>query len=72
MQWSSTQSIMDYTTVPALKYEEVHLTEYETLIEARASTRRFIDDLYNRKRLHSALGYRAPVEFELLSQSICT
>ncbi len=51
-----------------LKYEEVHLTEYQTLIEARASIRRFIDDVYNRKRLHSALGYRPPVEFELLSQ----
>jgi putative transposase len=51
-----------------IKYEEVHLTEYETLIEARASIRRFIDDVYNRKRLHSALGYRPPVEFELLSQ----
>ncbi len=55
-----------------LKYEEVHLTEYETLIEARASIRRFIEDVYNRKRLHSALGYRPPVEFELLSQPLCT
>jgi putative transposase len=55
-----------------LKYEEVHLTEYETLVEARASIRRFIEDVYNRKRLHSALGYRPPVEFEQLSQSICT
>jgi putative transposase len=51
-----------------IKYEEVHLTEYETLIEARASIRRFIEDVYNRKRLHSALGYRPPVEFERLSQ----
>jgi transposase InsO family protein len=55
-----------------IKYEEVHLTEYETLIEARASIRSFIEDVYNRKRLHSALGYRPPVEFEQLSQSICT
>jgi transposase InsO family protein len=55
-----------------LKYEEVHLTEYETLIEARASIHRFIEDVYNRKRLHSALGYRPPVEFEQLSQSLCT
>ena len=51
-----------------LKYDEVHLSDYQTLIEARASIRRFIDDVYNRKRLHSALGYRPPVEFELLSQ----
>ena len=55
-----------------IKYEEVHLTEYQTLIEARASIRRFIEDVYNRKRLHSALGYRPPVEFEQLSQSLCT
>ena len=55
-----------------IKYEEVHLTEYETLIEARVSIRRFIEDVYNRKRLHSALGYRPPVEFEHLSQSLCT
>jgi transposase InsO family protein len=53
-----------------IKYEEVHLTEYENLIEARASIRRFIEDVYNRKRLHSALGYRPPVEFEQLSQSM--
>jgi putative transposase len=55
-----------------LKHEEVHLTEYETLIEARVSIRRFIEDVYNRKRLHSALGYRPPVEFELLAQPLCT
>jgi len=55
-----------------LKYDEVHLSDYQTLIEARASIRRFIEDVYNRKRLHSALGYRPPVEFEQLSQSICT
>jgi transposase InsO family protein len=51
-----------------LKYDEVHLSDYQTLIESRASIRRFIEDVYNRKRLHSALGYRPPVEFEQLSQ----
>ncbi|HBB90116.1 MAG TPA: IS3 family transposase [Blastocatellia bacterium] len=50
-----------------IKYDEVHLSDYQTLIEARASIRRFIEDVYNRKRLHSALGYRPPVEFEQLS-----
>jgi transposase InsO family protein len=49
-----------------LKYEEVYLSDYQNLIEARASIRRFLEDVYNRKRLHSALGYRPPVEFELL------
>ena len=47
-----------------LKYEEVYRQEYRDLAEARASIARFIDKVYNQKRLHSALGYRPPVEFE--------
>jgi transposase InsO family protein len=49
-----------------LKYEEVYLSDYQNLGEARASIRRFIEDVYNQQRLHSALGYRPPVEFEQL------
>jgi len=55
-----------------VKYEEVYLADYQTLFEARASISHFIEEVYNRKRLHSALGYRPPVEFEQLSQSIRT
>ena len=47
-----------------LKYEEVYRQEYRDLAEARASIDRFIEKIYNGKRLHSALGYRPPVEFE--------
>lgn len=47
-----------------LKHEEVFLSDYQTLTEARASIRHFIIEVYNRKRLHSALGYLPPVEFE--------
>ena len=47
-----------------LKYEEVYRQEYRDLVEARTSIARFIDKVYNQKRLHSALGYRPPVEFE--------
>jgi len=47
-----------------LKYEEVHRQEYRDLADARASIDRFIEKIYNGKRLHSALGYRPPVEFE--------
>ena len=47
-----------------LKYEEVYRQEYRDLAEARASIERFIEKIYNGKRLHSALGYRPPVEFE--------
>jgi len=39
-------------------------SEYRDLVEARASIRRFLEQVYNRKRLHSALGYVPPVEFE--------
>ena len=47
-----------------LKSEEVYRQEYRDLAEARASIAQFIDEVYNQKRLHSALGYRPPVEFE--------
>jgi transposase InsO family protein len=47
-----------------LKYEEVFRQEYRDLAEARSCLGRFIDEVYNRERLHSALGYRPPVEFE--------
>ncbi len=38
--------------------------QYRDLAEARASIRAFIEQVYNRKRLHSALGYLPPAEFE--------
>jgi putative transposase len=47
-----------------LKYDEVHRQEYRDLAEARASIEHFLDRVYNQKRLHSALGYAAPVDFE--------
>jgi putative transposase len=48
-----------------LKYEEVYRQEYRDLADARACIERFLEKVYNGKRLHSALGYRPPVEFEL-------
>jgi putative transposase len=47
-----------------LKYEEVYMNDYETLAEVLASVRHFIEEVYNRKRLHSAIGYLPPTEFE--------
>jgi transposase InsO family protein len=47
-----------------LKYEEVHRNEYRDLAEARFSIAEFLEKVYNQKRLHSALGYLPPAEFE--------
>jgi putative transposase len=47
-----------------LKYEEVYRQEYHDLADARSSIGRFIEKVYNQRRLHSALGYRPPAEFE--------
>jgi len=50
--------------IKTLKYEEIYLNEYADLAEAEASLEHFLVEVYNRRRLHSALGYQPPVEFE--------
>jgi transposase InsO family protein len=40
------------------------LSEYEDFGEALRGLGRFLDDVYNRKRIHSSLGYLTPAEFE--------
>jgi len=53
-----------------LKTEEVYLNEYETEQAARNNIGRFIETIYNNKRLHSSLGYCSPDEFEDIFYSL--
>jgi putative transposase len=47
-----------------LKYEEIYMNDYDSFIEVLNSVEHFIERVYNHKRLHSALGYVPPAEFE--------
>jgi transposase InsO family protein len=51
-----------------LKREEIYANRYENLEHLRSHIEEFIEQYYNRRRLHSALGYRPPEEFERQSQ----
>ncbi len=51
-----------------LKAEEVYLTEYETKDDVLKSIPEFIENVYNKKRLHSSLGYYSPVDYEKLAE----
>jgi transposase InsO family protein len=50
--------------IKTLKQEEIYLNQYRDLEHLRAHMAEFIDQYYNRCRLHSALGYKSPEEFE--------
>ena len=56
--------------IRTIKEEEVALTEYRDFADAKAQIGRFIDDVYRTKRIHSALGYLTPAEFEAAWQQV--
>jgi putative transposase len=50
--------------IKTLKREEIYANEYDDLEHLLANLEQFIEQYYNRQRLHSALGYSSPEEFE--------
>lgn len=48
-----------------LKHEEVFVRNYQTMSDVIRCLPKFIDEVYNKKRLHSSLGYKTPEEFEI-------
>jgi len=56
--------------IKTLKREEIYANEYEDLDDLREHLVEFIERYYNQKRLHSALGYRSPEEFEQQSDRV--
>lgn len=50
--------------IRTIKEEEVYLSDYQDFADALRQIARFLDDVYNVKRIHSALGYLTPREFE--------
>lgn len=50
--------------IKTIKYEEVYMNEYETLGDVYRNIKLFLEEVYNKKRLHSSIGYKPPFEFQ--------
>jgi len=49
--------------IKTIKYEEVYMNEYETTEDVYRNIKQFLEEVYNKKRLHSGIGYKPPMEF---------
>lgn len=58
------------SSIKTIKYDEVHMKEYESFEEAHTNIKKFIEEVYNKKRLHSSIGYMPPEEFEKKAEKI--
>jgi putative transposase len=57
------------SAIKTIKYNEVHMKEYESFEEAYTNIKKFIEEVYNKKQLHSGIGYLPPEEFEMTKKS---
>ena len=55
--------------IRTLKDEEAYLSDYEDFSDAQSRIGKFLDDVYNTKRIHSPLGYKTPAEFGAMNQN---
>ena len=60
----ATQNAHAERLMRTIKEEEVNLSEYRDFYDARKRIGNFLDDVYQHKRIHSALGYLTPAEYE--------
>ncbi len=61
---SPTQNAFIESFFKTLKYEEIYFKGYKTLHDVMKKLPKFIEEVYNAKRLHYSLGYKSPLAYE--------
>lgn len=61
---SPTQNAFIESFFKTLKYEEIYFRQYKTIQDVMKKLPKFIEEVYNAKRLHSSLGYKSPLAYE--------